>query len=137
MKPKGQKPGGEAAEKNRSPLERGAPPDPPAPGLGGPTSRRRFLELIAAGSAAMLAGSVAPVRGATAPARPKAKATSAVSPAIKAEIESQKQQVLKALTVIREYPLATGSDMAFVFEPRKPARNAGRATRASRGGKPR
>ena len=93
-------------------------------------SRRRFLKLFAAGSAAALAGGIpaATVRAAApAPKRKPAFATPAMSHQVRAEIESQKEYIGKALKTIREFPLAPGSDMAFVFAPRKAGPRTSRA----------
>ncbi|MEK7331010.1 MAG: hypothetical protein AAB113_09425 [Candidatus Eisenbacteria bacterium] len=80
-----------------------------------PISRRRFMTLLAAGSAAAL---TAPARGLVAATAPPAKTKlTAPSPRMLAEIEKQKKVVADTLKVIRSYPLPPGSDMAFEFRP--------------------
>ena len=112
----------------------------PARGKG---SRRRFLKLMAAGSAGLLAGAAS---GAAAPARraktARAKTGSAKlaaeiprSKAVQAEIESQRKYLAKTLKTIRDYPLTPGSEMAFAFRPIKAARGAKQgAPRSGRAG---
>lgn len=77
-------------------------------------TRRRFITLLAAGSAAAL----------TAPAAPTPPATKrpAPGPKVLAEIEKQKKFSADALKVIRAYPLPPGSEMAFAFRPLRPKR---------------
>lgn len=80
-------------------------------------SRRRFMSLLAAGSAsALLAPAGAVATTAKAAAKPAAPA-SGPSPAMRAEIEKQKKSVADALKAIRDYALPAGSDMAFEFKP--------------------
>jgi hypothetical protein len=104
-------------------------------------SRRRFLKVVAMGSAAALVSaalprageaSERPVRGATKP-----KSAGAVRPAaIEAEIAKQKHSTAEMLKTIRDYPLPAGSEMAFAFAPVKAAkrRAAPRGARTSGGG---
>ena len=88
-------------------------------------TRRAFLKLVAAGSAAIMTGAVAPLaRAATAPS--KQKRATAASPAIQREIASQKAYVARALKVIREHQLPAGSDPAFTFSPLRPRRRRAR-----------
>jgi len=106
-------------------------------------SRRRFLKLIAASSAGLLAGTAS---AAPAPARraktARAKAGNAKlapepsrSKAVEAEIESQKKSLARTLKTIRDYPLPPGSEMAFAFRPIKAARGAKQgAPRSGRAG---
>ena len=83
-------------------------------------TRRSFLKLVAAGSAAIMTGAVAPLaRAASAPAR---RGRAAVSPAIKAEIANQKAYLSRTLKAIRDHDLPPGSDPAFVFRPLPPRR---------------
>lgn len=95
---------------------------PRSPGTG---SRRRFLKLMVAGSAAAAAGAIpAAGRAAARRARPSA-AKPAAKPerpaALRAEIENQKRQVAKALETIRRAPLPPGAEPASVFVPLEPA----------------
>jgi hypothetical protein len=88
------------------------------------SSRRRFLKLVAAGSAAVIASNVSPVRGATAdkPATTKGGSRpSTRSAAVEAEIKKQKGFLTAALKAIRDYDLPPGSEQAFVFAPIKAA----------------
>ncbi len=78
-------------------------------------TRRSFLKLVAAGSAAIMTGAVVPLaRAAAAPAK---RGRASVPPAVKAEIANQKAYLTRTLKVIREYDLPSGSDPAFVFRP--------------------
>lgn len=99
-------------------------------------SRRRFLGLIAAGSAAAttpaaaLAHAVAPKRRPAQPApdTPAAKPAgphdgAGVPPAVAEEIRKQKAALEQSLQAIRDYPLPPGSAPAFVFAPFRPRRN--------------
>jgi len=115
---------------------RRGPAPPPAPG-GEPDrqSRRRFIKLIAAGSAAMVAGTGPAARSRAAVKRASRAATPGLTPAVRAEIRNQKQYVAQALKAVREHSLPPGSDPAFVFEPLK-ARAVTRRKGAA-GGKPR
>lgn len=80
-----------------------------------PSSRRRFLKLIAAGSAAAATAAVPTARAAT---RKRAHAPAQPMPAkIAKEIDNQKAYVSKTLDVIRLYPLPPGTEPAFVFQP--------------------
>lgn len=89
-----------------------------------PVSRRRFIELLAAGS---LATALAPAAAlaATDPARSTATPAPrpARTPAIENGIREQKQSLAKQLRTLRGYRLPPGSDMAFVFTPMKPRRS--------------
>ena len=104
------------------------------------TSRRRFLKIVAAGSAAALTSAVAPIAEVAAaakrrsPAAPKPEHPAPGMPipaAIQTEIDSQKEYVIKALQAIRDHPLAPGSDPAFVFAALKAPRRS-RARSGSR-----
>jgi len=82
-------------------------------------SRREFLKLVAAGSAAALV-SAAPAASAIAAEKPAPReGKHARSAALRKEIGDQEQYLARALKVIREYSLPPGSDMAFVFKPMK------------------
>lgn len=89
------------------------------------TSRRRFLTLVTAGSAALLAGAV-PARAQTKP-RPRAgrKAVAARSRAVEAEIAHQKAYVTQALRAVRGHALPPGSEMGFAFRPLVPRKRKG------------
>jgi len=101
------------------------------------TSRRRFLTLVTAGSAALLAGA-APVRAQT-KTRPRATGKTANRPraagkgaavrprAVEAEIASQKAYVTRALRAVRGYALPAGSEMGFAFRPLAPRKRKGQA----------
>lgn len=78
--------------------------------------RRRFVKLLAASSAALLAAPLA--KAAPAPGRKPAVARGASrqpSAATRKEIESQKRSLMDALKVVRDYDLPPGSPPAFVF----------------------
>ena len=87
-------------------------------------SRRRFLKLLAAGSAGLAtrpAVVLAARSRAGRPARPpagKAPPPAATPPpALRAEIERQQRELDKTLKTLRDYPLEPGSDPAFVLTP--------------------
>jgi hypothetical protein len=97
-------------------------------------SRRSFLKILAAGSAAVAtrpAAGLAATRARRAPAAKAAApahATAAPPPAaLRAEIERQRKDLDKILKTLREFPLPPGSSPAFVFRP----------LRATRAGTPR
>jgi hypothetical protein len=68
-------------------------------------SRRQFVSLLAAGSAAVL---VPPVAGAPAPAAPSAE---------QKEFERQQANTRSALKTIRGFKLPPGGDLPVVFRP--------------------
>jgi hypothetical protein len=128
------------AGSGRSTRAGGRPGRGPSEVAGARGSRRRFLKLIAAGSAGLLAGAAS---GAAAPARrakaARAKTVGAIareghrSKAVQAEIENQKKYLAKTLKTIRDYALLPGSEMAFAFRPIKAARGSKRG--AAQGGR--
>jgi len=83
-------------------------------------TRRQFLKLVAAGSAAAMTGAS---RRSLAAGAVRAAARHAAPPpgtdTVRAEIRKQKLQTAQSLKVIRDYPLPAGSPMAFVFKPLK------------------
>jgi hypothetical protein len=88
-------------------------------------TRRGFVTLVAAGSAALLARpglaeEAAPARkkGASAPA---AKPVSPPPPpsAAEKEFERQRTGTLSTLKTLREYPLPPGGDLPVVFRPQR------------------
>lgn len=100
------------------------------------SSRRRFLRLLAAGSAATAATPAAALARATAPKRRSAKPAAGAKPAgapaapgapasLAGEIRRQKAQVGQALQAVRDCPLPPGSGPAFVFAPLRPRKRAG------------
>ncbi len=89
-------------------------------------SRRDFLRLLAVGSIAAVTGAAAAPRRARAATTTKRSAGAVPPPsaAVRKEIQSQKDYLARTLKVIREYPLDTGSPMAFEFRPLRAARAA-------------
>jgi hypothetical protein len=92
------------------------------------TSRRVFLKLLAAGTAAALASpasSLAATRrrstraGAPTPAPARAAGGHVALPA---EIEKQRKTTAASLKVLRDYALPAGSPQAFSFRPLKARR---------------
>ncbi len=78
--------------------------------------RRRFIQLVAASGAAVLAAPLS--RPARAAVRRDAAAEPGhrpATPAMRKEIASQKKSLSDALKVIRRYELPPGSPPAFVF----------------------
>jgi hypothetical protein len=99
-------------------------------------SRRRFLGLIAAGSAAAATIPAAALAHAVTlkqkPAKPAPGAKPAgprdgagAPPAVAEEIRKQKAVVAQSLQALRDYPLPPGSEPAFLFAPLRPRRKAG------------
>jgi hypothetical protein len=91
-------------------------------------SRRRFLQLIAAGTAASViapAGALAVTTARkpavkprpVAPPKSEPVAPKTPSDAIAAEVEKQKGYVAEALKGIRAFTLPPGTEPAFVFTP--------------------
>lgn len=91
-------------------------------------TRRRFMALLAAGTAAAAAS--APARALAAPRKKAPAPAPHRSPAIEKGIAEQKAYLAQQLKVIRDYPLPPGSDPAFVFGPlvprRRPRQRSGR-----------
>ncbi|HTM57808.1 MAG TPA: hypothetical protein VL123_05275 [Candidatus Udaeobacter sp.] len=89
-------------------------------------SRREFLRLVAAGSAAAITGSAPRVARAAARAASGRAAKSAAAPArpaaVRAEIDRQKKLTADALRTIRKHELPAGSPLAFTFRPLRPAK---------------
>jgi hypothetical protein len=88
-------------------------------------TRRRFVGMLAAGSAALVAGGAV----AAVPAKRKrpaaAAAEPALSPADRKELERQRAATLTTLEVIRKHRMPPGTELASVFRPLK-SRRAGR-----------
>jgi hypothetical protein len=100
-------------------------------GAGSPQTltRRGFVTLVAAGSAALLARpglaeEVAPARkkGTSAPATAKPAPPEPPAPppsAAEKEFERQRAGTLSTLKTLREYPLPPGGDLPVVFRPQR------------------
>ncbi len=91
-------------------------------------SRRRFVTLMAAGSAALLA---TPALTAADDTRRKGTSTPSAKPAPPApvpaeasksakELARQRAGTLTTLKVVRDYPLPPGGDLPVVFRPQRP-----------------
>jgi hypothetical protein len=92
---------------------------------GSPLTRRRFVTMVAAGSAALIA---APAYAATAtrPARGHAGATAAtMTEPERKEFERQRRATLDTLAVLRKHAMGPGTEMASVFRPLKSTRRSG------------
>jgi len=83
------------------------------------TSRRRFLKLVTAGSAALIAGS-APA--AAQKKRPPAAANKKRAKAVEKEVDTQKAYVGRTLKTVRGYTLPAGSELGFAFRPLAPSK---------------
>jgi len=81
--------------------------------------RRRFMKLMAASAAALLAQPVERSIAATAARSPAAPEARPLSAALRKEIASQKKSVADTLKAIRAYKLPDGSRMAMVFHAEK------------------
>lgn len=92
-----------------------------SPASGTRLSRRRFIGLVSAASAALVAD---PLRAFAQTSRPAAKRAVAPprrpSPAALEEIHKQKGYAAQAVKAIMDFPLALGTAPAFVFRPLKP-----------------
>lgn len=80
--------------------------------------RRRFVKLLAASAAAVLAQPADRALPA-APKRPARAERPAMPAAVRREIESQKKSLADTLRVVRGFKLPPGSPPAFVFRARK------------------
>lgn len=81
--------------------------------------RRRFVKLMAASAAAMLAQPLAERGLAAPPKRPAPAEPSPMSGAVRREIASQKKSVADTLRTIRAFKLPPGSPPAYVFRARR------------------
>lgn len=107
---------------------------------GAKLSRRRFVTMVAAGSAAVIANPLAAATGA-APARRTPIGKPPMKPKVPAapvapvpapgtelgeldrkELERQKQSTLDTLATIRKHAMPAGTELGFVFRPLKPSR---------------
>jgi hypothetical protein len=89
----------------------------------GSLSRRQFVAVVAAGSAAML---VHPAAADVTPNPPASPASgTALTPATQKEFDRQRTGMLSTLKTLRETPLPPGGDLSVVFTPRR-SRKAGR-----------
>ncbi len=90
---------------------------------GAKLSRRRFVALVAGGTAALAAGpGLAAVRPRRKPAPKPAPAPAAGDAAIRKEFERQRAQLAGALRAIRTFRLPPGGDLPVVFRPLRAAR---------------
>lgn len=88
---------------------------------GSTLTRRRFVTLVAAGSAALMASPLA-----AAPARPAPRRAAAVmAEPDRKEFERQRKSTLETLAVLRKHAMAPGTEMASVFRPLKSTRRSG------------
>ena len=102
-------------------------------------SRRRFLKVVALGSAAALVSATLPRSGDAAGRAAKGvtkprHSTPSRAAAIEAEIAKQKHSTADMLEKIRDYPLPAGSEMAFAFVPERAAKRRSQARPVPAGG---
>jgi hypothetical protein len=86
-------------------------------------SRRRFVAVVAAGSAAFLARPAAAVAAVAKTAQPRAKAPD-MTVVQRKEYDRQRTGTLDMLKVIRAHAMPPGTEMASVFRARRPAKKA-------------
>lgn len=86
-------------------------------------SRRRFVAVVAAGSAALLAR---PAAAATAAARPRPRAAAPVMTVVqRKEYDRQRAGTRATLDAIRAHAMPAGTEMASVFRARRPTTKVG------------
>jgi hypothetical protein len=95
------------------------------PGKSAPLSRRRFVSMVAAGSAAILAAPAAAGAAASAARTVKRAAAGAPGAADRKEFVRQQVSTLETLRAIRKHAMPPGTEIAAVFRPLRAAR-AGR-----------
>jgi len=88
-------------------------------------NRRRFIHVLAASGAALVATGLPGAKAAPASKALPPKPPKALNPAMQRELRNQERAVADILKVVRAYELPPGSDPAFTF----------RAMRARRGGR--
>jgi hypothetical protein len=87
-------------------------------------TRRRFVGILAAGSAAIVAtGAAAPATGRR--KRPAAAAGAELAPLDRKELERQRASTISTLEVIRKHSMPPGTELASVFKPLR-SRRTGR-----------
>ncbi len=89
-------------------------------------TRRRFVGLMAAGSAALMAGGAA-VAAPAPKRRPRAAAAvpAELPPADRQELLRQRAATTATLEVIRKHAMPPGTEMASIFKPLRPRRRNG------------
>jgi hypothetical protein len=89
-------------------------------------SRRRFVTMLAAGTAALAASPALAAKAATAPAKkpatPPASKSAASAAALQKEFDRQRAGTLDTVKTLREFPLLPGGDLPVVFRPLRPVR---------------
>ena len=88
-------------------------------------TRRRFVGLLAAGSAALATSSAlaAAAKPAPKPAASKPGPTKPSSAELQKEFERQRKGTLDTLTTLRKFPLPPGGDLPVVFRPLRTVRS--------------
>jgi hypothetical protein len=97
-----------------------------------PLSRRRFVAVIAAGSAALLAQPAVSLPAAAPPAAKPKPATAhkpappapAMTAAQRKEYDRQTKSTAETLKTIRDHAMPPGTEMASIFRARRPAKKA-------------
>lgn len=89
-------------------------------------SRRRFVSLLAAGSAALAASGALAAKPApgkrSKPAAPPASKPASSATALQKEFDRQRAGTLDTLKTLRKFPLPPGGDLPVVFRPLRPTR---------------
>lgn len=110
----------------------GTPEKPDLPSADHPSlDRRRFIHVLTAGVAAILAGRIPGARAAAAP-KPSTRGAAGRKPAapiaasIERELRNQEKSLAETLKVVRGYELPPGSEPATVFRALRARRGARR-----------
>ena len=98
---------------------------------GSSLTRRRFVAMVAAGSAALVASPLAAATAAPAaapavrPAPRRSGAAAAMTEPDRKEFDRQRKATLDTIAVLRKHAMAPGTEMASSFRPLKSTRRSG------------
>ena len=102
---------------------------------GSSLTRRRFVAMVAAGSAALVASPLAAATAAASappaaapavrPAPRKSGAAAAMTEPDRKEFDRQRKATLETIAVLRKHAMTPGTEMASIFRPLKSTRRGG------------